>query len=314
MELPFQPLSGLIPVANARVESSDGLVLAGDLVYFHFGRFAWNLREPQINPKNCEHQRRVEKRLVGVDLQAKPRSWMDKAYLLGISPFAHNYYHFMTEIVPACLAKPELPLLVNSDFPVAYQDFLREFGINTEVLKEDRVGMAELWLPSCCEHTSASLAWLREQIFKCDALLSLANQSNTSLSRGYISRAKARKRHLQNEAQLLPILARYGIEVLHFESLAIVQQIDLARRLDWWLAPHGAGLANMIFMPKHAKGCEIRPTESSGQYCYEKLARALGLDYHWLLGERSCNFELNPEILEKLLESWADNTANKSTN
>lgn len=309
MEILFQPQSMVIPLTNAIVDSSDGLVLAGDLVYFHFGRFPWNLREPRLNPKNCEQQRRIEKRLLGVDLTAKPRTWKDKAFVLGISPFAHNYYHFLTEIVPACLAKPELTLLIALDFPKAYQVFLRELGISTELVEADKVGIEQLWLPSCCEHSSESLAWLKDAILKSCRLLPAGSQKSSvinSLSRGYISRAKARQRQLQNEAEILPILERYGIDVVHFETLAIRQQIEMVQHLEWFIAPHGAGLANMLFLPKHAKVCEIRPTESSGQYCYEKMAKALGINYYWLLGERGRNFTLNTIVFENILEMWTN--------
>ena len=293
-----------IPLHDVVVDTSDGLVFTGESLYFHFGRYPWNLREPEANPQHCEHQRRVEKRLCNYKLGVEPTRWLNKPCILGISPFSHNYYHFMTEIVPACLAKPNLPLLVSPTLPQSYSEFLKGLGIVTEIVETSYLGVAELWIPSCVELDGDALEWMKQSIFKsCGSEYARQPNSTTSI-RSYISRSKARYRHLLNEAELWPVFAKHGIEIHHFESLAISQQIQLAMTMEWCIAPQGAGLTNIIFMPPKAKVLELRPTVSSGQYCYEKLAKNLDLDYHWLLGQQSGKFRLEPALLEAWLKRW----------
>ena len=64
----------------------------------------------------------------------------------------------------------------------------------------------------------------------------------------YISRANSAYRKVVNERDLIRLLQEYGFEIMHFEEYDWQKQVGMAMRCNYLISPHGAGLANMIFM------------------------------------------------------------------
>ena len=85
--------------------------------------------------------------------------------------------------------------------------------------------------------------YIRDGILKYFALDSTAR----SEKRIYISRSNARHGKLLNEEGVLDLLKPYGFEVYHLESLSMAKQAELFHTASIIVAPHGAGLANLIF-------------------------------------------------------------------
>ena len=63
----------------------------------------------------------------------------------------------------------------------------------------------------------------------------------------YISREQARRRRVVNEEDLWTQLERRGFVKLRLEELTWREQINVFRRAKVVVAPHGAGLANLVF-------------------------------------------------------------------
>ena len=63
-----------------------------------------------------------------------------------------------------------------------------------------------------------------------------------------------------------------------FEYLPFVEQLKIIQGADVIVAPHGAGLANIIVARPGAKIVEIM-TQEWANSCYGHLAVSLGLDY-----------------------------------
>lgn len=101
----------------------------------------------------------------------------------------------------------------------------------------------------------------------------------------YVSRSKATRRRIANEAVLLPRLQAAGWEIVHLEGLPFADQVRLLAETKELLSNHGAGLTNMLFMVPGTKVTEIRMAGDSHNNCYFSLARALGLDYSYRLGQ-----------------------------
>jgi capsular polysaccharide biosynthesis protein len=101
----------------------------------------------------------------------------------------------------------------------------------------------------------------------------------------YISRQKATKRKIINEDAVLSLLMSYGFEEHFFEDYNLLQQIELMRQATHIVGLHGAGLTNMLFMPKHSKVLELRNEGDDLNNCYFSLASDLGHDYYYLLNE-----------------------------
>lgn len=97
----------------------------------------------------------------------------------------------------------------------------------------------------------------------------------------FISRARARGRHLLNEETLWSALEAHGFERTMMEALDFDAQVQLMRETRVLVGPHGAGLTNMIFMPPGGDVVEIADTSYPNPNFYA-MAAALGHRY-WLI-------------------------------
>lgn len=100
-------------------------------------------------------------------------------------------------------------------------------------------------------------------------------------ARVFISRARARGRKLLNEDVLWPALRQYGFERVFMEDLDFPAQVRLMQRSAVIVAPHGAGLTNMIFCPEGADIVEIADPGYPNPNFYA-LSAAMGHRF-WLL-------------------------------
>lgn len=69
----------------------------------------------------------------------------------------------------------------------------------------------------------------------------------------YVSRAKAQRRRISNEDELLQWLLPQGFTVVHLEDLSVAQQIQMFARASHLVGANGAGFTNMIFMAPGAR-------------------------------------------------------------
>lgn len=101
----------------------------------------------------------------------------------------------------------------------------------------------------------------------------------------FISRAFAKKgRRVLNETALMRALAPLGFESFVLEHLPIERQIDIFRSARFVVAPHGAGLANLIF----SRATNVLELFSSGYVVphFYLLSKSLGHRYRYLLGDQ----------------------------
>lgn len=99
--------------------------------------------------------------------------------------------------------------------------------------------------------------------------------------RVFVSRSRASIRRLVNEDVLAPRLKDAGFEIVCMEDLDFKGQIELMGETKVLLAPHGAGLTNMMFCQAGAHVVEIADPAYPNPNFYA-LASAMGLSY-WLV-------------------------------
>lgn len=75
----------------------------------------------------------------------------------------------------------------------------------------------------------------------------------------YISRSDARVRRAVNEDELVPWLKANGFKVLRLQGMTVEEQCRHFSSAEAVVAPHGAGLTNLIFAPSGTKVVEIYP-------------------------------------------------------
>jgi len=136
-----------------------------------------------------------------------------------------------------------------------------------------------------------------------------ANAPSTPDGRIYISRERAPKRKLSNEAEILDVLRGFRFEVIHAEDLLFVDQIRIFSQTRYLISNHGAGLTNMLFMNTGARVLELRHETDRVNNCYFTMSSALNLDYFYQTCEptnsgedaHTANLVVDAERLEKNL-------------
>lgn len=93
-----------------------------------------------------------------------------------------------------------------------------------------------------------------------------------------VSRGDATKRRISNEPTLLAALERHGFERLVPGSLTFDEQVATFADAEIIVAPHGAGLANLLFVSPPGAVVELLPTDVHRPH-YRRLAAEVGVRY-----------------------------------
>jgi capsular polysaccharide biosynthesis protein len=104
--------------------------------------------------------------------------------------------------------------------------------------------------------------------------------------RVYLTRRGARRRRVVNEDELMRALSRSGFEEVPSDRLTFAEQLRLFSETATLVAPHGAGLANMVFMPPGGSVLELQPEgqNAAGTLMYRCLAALAGQRYGVYVG------------------------------
>lgn len=127
-----------------------------------------------------------------------------------------------------------------------------------------------------------AVRWLRDRVLS-NLGSNPAFGSSPSASRLYISRRDARMRRIINEDELMAALGPLGFVSVQTEHLRWDEQVRLFRQAVCIVAPHGAGLANMVFADDPPVVVELFGQKVS--HIYLTLALGLGFDYRPLFCE-----------------------------
>jgi capsular polysaccharide biosynthesis protein len=104
-----------------------------------------------------------------------------------------------------------------------------------------------------------------------------------SRQRIYVSRSKASGRKIANEDEILSILTSRNFRRSVLEEMSLSAQIELFSRAEAIVAPHGAGLTNLIWCAPRTKVLEIF-SPLYVNLCYWAIASVTDADYYYLLG------------------------------
>lgn len=95
----------------------------------------------------------------------------------------------------------------------------------------------------------------------------------------YITRENATRRRVSNEEELWAQLASRGFVKLRLETMSWREQVAAFAAARIVVAPHGAGLANVVFCRPGSRVVEFF-NRSYVNPCFEQWAHAARLDYH----------------------------------
>jgi len=228
--------------------------------------------------------------------------------------WSHGYFHWLVEVLPQLFYFAEqfdeeygaghFKVIISHRGGHFVRESLRILGVPSDRISEWTPGSydsvsryALLPFPRTERWISARpYDWLRRTMLRELGL----DPSVAPTKMYYISRQGARARAVGNEDALLPILDRYGIEVLRSEEYSFAAQVEMFSQARLIVGPHGAGLANMIW------GGSMSVIELFGDtrvHCYYTLANALGHRYECVQGrEEHGLISVDPSRLEAALE------------
>jgi len=198
-----------------------------------------------------------------------------------------NYFHWLTETLPRLhmlrsleLRPDALFIQVQTAFQKESLALLRQAGdqiINTEDYA--MVSASNLVVPfhemkPMTECPSWVCSFLR------NAFLPLVCQEDAPKTpkRLYLSRQSASCRQVLNEDEVMRLLEPLGFRRIELAEMPFLEQVRSFARAEAIVAPHGSGLANLVFAKPGTKVVEFQPVKL--QDMFFRLARRLELDYY----------------------------------
>lgn len=193
-----------------------------------------------------------------------------------------NYAHWVIRnLLKLALvdARPEfaaLPLLVNDDLRAYQREFLALLAIaDARLIKVPRgvvVACRDLAVPTQLRNHPRMIEgidWLRAR---------LAAWMATGPARDllFVSRRDTPVRVLLNESELESALHPLGFATVVPGAMSVREQIRAFSGAAVIVAPHGAGLANLVFAPRGATVIEIASSNIAQMADFRHIAQALG--------------------------------------
>ena len=202
-----------------------------------------------------------------------------------------NYYHWMIDGIgrlaaanAQTLARCTGVLVPASLAPFAAQTLaLSGITRNLEVWPlgpTDSVTVTELLIP----WRMADGFWPHPDLHRTLANLVPHAPHHPSLPRRiYIDRRAGTNRPLANEDEVIDALAGAGVTPIRLETLSLAAQAALFRQAELVVAPHGAGLTNLVFAPPGCRVVEL-VMDAYQHWAFRRLAALGNLDYDCVPG------------------------------
>lgn len=209
-------------------------------------------------------------------------------YILIHDAWSQSYYHWMVDALPRLMAVRHelghsvllLPATYKQDY---HEQTLQALGVTSiEYLRPHiRYVTPELLVPARLARVASYNPVVMQEL---QALL-LAKfpplpQANLG-ERLYISRARATRRKVLNEAEVVGYLQKRGFAVVYLEDHNYTEQVSIMARVRCLVSIHGAGLTNILFMAPGAQMLELQMQDDGTNHYYYTLAADLKVEYYY---------------------------------
>lgn len=255
-------------VVSYRDEASDGDWVPALLT--RDGR-SLDLREVRFRPRHAAAAR-----------SRAPQRYEQATWIL--ERVFHNHSHWLTAHLPKLLLLQEVggldDVLLPAELPPALEQSLHLVGLDAERFRRvdvDRPVVVQELTVLDTDRFRPELVRRVQEVW--------TEGAPPPGRRIYISRARATRRRLVNEEELWPALRDAGFERVVMEDLSFRDQAELMRQTAVVMAPHGAGLTNMMLCPPGTQVVEIADLSFPNPNFY---ALACGARHgYWLLPAQS---------------------------
>lgn len=192
-----------------------------------------------------------------------------------------NYAHALHETLSRFWCKDDWPMRAPLIWEAggAAQKTMAKAWLRSLVvdMPAERTMYRELWLPTM----RAPYCVSRAQVEFLRSELQHVGGGNGEIRRIYISRSDANSRRVTNEAALCQALEDRGFVAFTLGEMSLAGQARIFRGAETIVAPHGAGLVNMLFAER-AKVIELAP-ETYRHPMFGLMAGWSGHDYRRIL-------------------------------
>jgi hypothetical protein len=206
----------------------------------------------------------------------------------------YNYYHWLFDVLPryhiACKSK----LFSNTPFvyvPSCEVGFQRETLAHLHIPKELLISSMHV------KHIRAPIIFVTDHpnpeakipswicSFLRETFLPFASPSTQCIDKIYISRSDSTNaRRVVNEEEVCSTLQEHGFAITKLSELTFSNQVSLFRTAKLIIAPHGAGLSNLVFCEPGTKVLEIFNPDYHPSM-YKELSARIGLNYEAINGQ-----------------------------
>jgi len=229
------------------------------------------------NPRSIYKKRVITSQIVADES-------VDKAVVL--SPSSDYYYLWIIEQMLKLRAVEKyermtgskVTILVPSGAPQFVWEMLDLIGYKNQSVQWNRrvCKINTAIVPSFPEPTPKGVRWLKKKVE--------TEKTNKSESKKwiYISRQNARGRRVMNFEEISEVLEQFDVEIVRCEELSIKDQISLFRNVEGVIAPHGAGLTNIIWAESLSV---VEIFNQTVQPPYYVISDMLGYEYRAISGE-----------------------------
>lgn len=267
---PIIPETFVLTIPKGKVYSTDGIVLANDRL---IKELLWRWSFLRSNP---------------LDLHSLPKCEYVDGKVAVIAQEGHsNYYHWMVEVLPRLAMLEERNVSYDRLYVSTHSPFMRQtlslFGVNPEKIVEAQpntyIEAQELIVPSAPSLSCYTPKWIVEYLR--DKLIPQAEQNFSKQifsKKVFVSRKKASYRRILNEDEVFSMLEPLGFVRYNLEDLTILEQVHLFHHAEMVIAPHGAGLVNLVFAQPKAVIVELYQEHEDDTFWY--LSQILGLKHY----------------------------------
>lgn len=221
----------------------------------------------------------------------------EPAFLLGGDT---NYYHWLINWLPRLFLYESLSLdckiVVNCNFSKMQLDTLKIIfpWVNETLLIDNQSNFVyqTLYVPNFFlnpVHSPYFLSRLRQRVY---SLYYNELKTQKFSDKIYVSRSDAKFRKVVNEQELIHQIEPMGFQKIELGRLSFIDQVNAFFYAKTILAPHGAGLANLMFCNNYPNVVEIIND------AYTKVFWSLG----WLCGAKKYNVFKGVSIVDANLK------------
>lgn len=200
----------------------------------------------------------------------------------GIGHYYHDTIEYFSALAVANTAGigMDLPIVVNDDLAPHQIELLGLLGYSGDRLirlrSDQPVAFKHLVVPTRLAFGGRWIDPLLPQWYRQRLAPAISTPATRKL---YLSRSTAVRRRVDNEDELVVMLAAQGYEIIRPEHLTVRRQISLFATASHIVAPTGAALTNMIYAPPGAAITVLYNRllmRSGGDLYFDALAEACG--------------------------------------